>query len=105
MLKMASMRLGLQVLDLEWSCVRHGGASHDAVMGHRPLDAIQKRLRHLSITTVRRYEKSGRLGAELRKAPKEVLRFGLDMEKVMDRVFTDRSALPALPDLAPPKKC
>ena len=105
MLKMASMRLGLQVLDLEWYCVRHGGASHDAVMGHRPLDSIQKRLRHLSITTVRRYEKSGRLGAELRKAPKEVLRFGLDMEKVMDRVFTDRSALPALPDLAPPKKC
>lgn len=96
-LRLACSRLHLEPLGLEWYCLRHGGASHDAAHQLRSAEAVQKRLRHASVTSVRRYEKAGRLAAELRKVPSDVLQFGRDVMPLLPQVFQQRRLLPALP--------
>ena len=80
--------LGLSEMYIEWYSVRHGGASHDAVTKVRVTSDIKKRLRHVQDSTVKRYEKSGRLALELKKIPENLLqrgvRLSLDMAKIFD---------------------
>ena len=73
------------------------GASHDAVFKLREVLDIQKRLRHSSLNTVRRYEKSAKLASELRRADDEVVQFGQTMVDRLHLVFTQRKQLPKLP--------
>ncbi len=97
MLRVAATRLNLSHLGVEWHNVRHGGASHDAVFKLREVLDIQKRLRHSSLNTVRRYEKSAKLASELRRADDEVVQFGQTMVDRLHLVFTQRKQLPKLP--------
>ena len=57
-------------LDLEspyqW---RHGGASRDFLLKRRDLESIRKRLQHKSYSSVRRYEKAGRLRLAIQNTP------------------------------------
>ena len=48
-------------------CLRHGGASHDRGTAFRSLAEVAKRGRWRSAASVRRYEKHGRLAAQLWK--------------------------------------
>ena len=50
--------------------LRHGGASQDAFCQVRPLGAIQQRGNWKAPSSVRRYEKHGRVNAELRRLPR-----------------------------------
>ena len=72
----AVARFGLTRMDLEHHGIRQGGTRHDIVEGHRSLLEVQKRLRHTSLVTACRYEKSGKLGQQLRSALQEVVTFG-----------------------------
>ena len=46
-------------------CARHGAASSDSALGLRSLDEIQRKGRWLASTSVRRYEKAGRLNRQV----------------------------------------
>ena len=105
MLRVAATRLNLAHLGVEWYNVRHGGASHDAVFKLRETLQIQKRLRHSSLNTVRRYEKSAKLASELRRADKEVVQYGQTVIDRLHLVFAQRSQLPKLPKSVPFKIC
>ncbi len=65
-LRAATARLHLSHLGVEWHNVRHGGASRDAVLKLLEVLDIRMRLRHSSLITVRRYERSAKLASELR---------------------------------------
>ena len=54
--------------------LRHGGASHDRATGARDLLEIQGRGQWRAASSLRRYEKSGRLSIELEKLAPAVLR-------------------------------
>ena len=97
MFRVTTQKLHITVLNLEWYCVRHGGASFDAAFKHRAAEEIQKRLRHSSINTVRRYEKAAKISAELAKAPGEIVEYGQRVLDQLPLVFTNRRCLPALP--------
>jgi len=45
--------------------LRHGGASHEMLTGSRGIADLKKRMRHASDSSVRRYEKGGRLHQQL----------------------------------------
>ena len=49
--------------------LRHGGASHDRSVSARPLLEVQKRGGWKAFSSVRRYDKHGRLGLQLQKLP------------------------------------
>ena len=55
-------------------CLRHGSASTDFALGLRTLDAIQRKGRWKASASVRRYEKSGRLSAQVSRIPAHILR-------------------------------
>ena len=61
--------LGLEALRITPHCLRHGGPSHDAWLGVRSLDEIQKRGQWSCKKSVRRYEKHGRLLRQLSLVP------------------------------------
>eukprot|EP00971_Amphidinium_carterae_P274794 5452987-Amphidinium_carterae.1 len=52
--------------------LRHSGASHDAVHKLRDLVSVQRRGRWLSLTSLRRYAKGGRLADQLSRVPQAV---------------------------------
>ena len=54
--------------------LRHGGASHEALTGFRPISGIKHRGRWLSDTSVRRYEKGGRVNQVLSEPPEKLRR-------------------------------
>ena len=54
--------------------LRHGGASHDRSTNSRSIQDVRKRGNWKAWQSVRRYEKSGRLGMELRKLTPATLR-------------------------------
>ena len=61
----AVQRTGLGRLRLTPHCARHGAASTDYALGHRTLGEIQRKCRWLVATSVRRYEKAGRLNKQV----------------------------------------
>jgi hypothetical protein len=60
-----SQKLGLESLHLHFHELRHGGPSTDVLEGSLSLAEIQRRGRWKSPASVRRYEKHGRLSAQL----------------------------------------
>eukprot|EP00974_Lingulodinium_polyedra_P037643 3610712-Lingulodinium_polyedra.AAC.1 len=52
--------------------LRHGGASHDALLGTRSAREIQERGRWASERTVRRYRKGGRVNQLLAGLPQAI---------------------------------
>ena len=63
--KRAVAELQLGHLRLSPHCLRHGAASSDFATGARRLDELQRRGRWKAAASVRRYEKSGRLAAQV----------------------------------------
>ena len=59
--------LGLVSTGISLYGLRHGGASHDRSLRERDLKEVQQRGAWRSFTSVRRYEKHGRLGLEWAK--------------------------------------
>ena len=57
--------LNLKMLCVSPHCLRHGGASSDYAASHRGLSDVQRRGRWLAQASVRRYEKTGRLAAQI----------------------------------------
>jgi hypothetical protein len=49
--------------------LRHGGASHELLSGARDINGIKKRGRWLSDTSLRRYEKGGRVAQQMARLP------------------------------------
>ncbi len=68
-LRRAAGRLGLAPLRPCLYQCRHGGASHDRLVGARPLLEVQQRGGWGSFQSVQRYEKHGRVGMEMQKLP------------------------------------
>ena len=95
----AVKELGLEVLDLELYAARHGGASHDILLRLRTAADVKRRLRHVSDTSVRHYERSGKVAQALHKMPKATLAFGLDVSKRLAAVLAKQQELLPLSDL------
>ncbi|CAK0826393.1 unnamed protein product [Prorocentrum cordatum] len=75
--------LGLQSLGATLYCLRHGGASHDRIVGRRSLEEVAKRGRWRARLSVRRYEKHGRLALQVAKVPPVVQeRLRLSMQRL-----------------------
>jgi len=60
---------------------RHGGASHDRLVEARPLAEVQHRGGWKAFSSVRRYEKHGRVSMELQKLQPHVLRKVMSLAK------------------------
>jgi len=71
--KATAARCRLQALAPMPYVLRHGGALHDRGSRQRSLTGIQRRGNWRSWASVRRYEKSVRLGLQLQKLPADVL--------------------------------
>ena len=76
--------------------LRHGGASHDRSMRTRSLLEVQARGAWRAPTSVRRYEKHGRLGLELAKLPPHVLRLAGGASRRVNGFFGRSSVLSSL---------
>ena len=71
--------------------LRHGGASHDYAARLRDLLAIQRRGNWRTWTSVRRYEKSGRITLELNKLSAAVKQKVLTAQTTVASVFEQSS--------------
>jgi integrase len=69
--------------------LRHGGASTDFWEGHRALADIQKRGRWRTTTSVRRYEKGGRIAQLLSKLPEDIQEQAGWAADNIDKVFAN----------------
>ncbi|CAK0817574.1 unnamed protein product, partial [Prorocentrum cordatum] len=61
--------LGLQRIGATLYCLRHGGESHDRIVGRRSLEEVAKRGKGLARLSVRRYETHGRLVLQVAQVP------------------------------------
>ena len=95
----ATSDLGLQPLQLEWYCARHGGASHDLAMKFRNVSDIKRRLRHASDLTVRHYERSGKLARAVHLMPKVTLDFGIRIGKELGSILASQRVPGQVPRL------
>ena len=62
---MTTAALGVDVLKVTLHCFRHGGASHDFAVGARGIAEVQARGFWRAASSVRRYNKAGRIGLQL----------------------------------------
>jgi integrase len=83
----AVLTLGLVSTGISLYGLRHGGASHDRSMRSRDLKEVQQRGGWRSFTSVRRYEKHGRLGLEWAKLPAGVKSQALIAPDLVLRLF------------------
>ena len=70
--------------------LRHGGASRDFALGKRKLKEIQRRGRWKTFSSVRRYEKGGRLNQLLHELPASVLRKCIKAADNLEKTFQCR---------------
>jgi len=73
----AAEMMGLGNLGLCLYQARHGGASRDALLRRRDLEGIKRRGRWSTTSSVRRYEKHGRMQLALSRTPNDVMEFCL----------------------------
>ena len=90
----AQVRLGPdRVLSRQTQYVlRHSGPSADVWESRRPLDEVQKRGRWKAPTSVRRYEKGGRLPERLSKCEDHVLTYATKCDVKLGDVLSGHSA-------------
>ena len=77
--------------------LRHGGASHDALTGRRPLSEIKKKGRWRSDQSVRRYEKAAVAMKQLSRLPHDTLKYAVAVESNLEALL-----LCQMPPLQPP---
>ena len=71
---------------------RHGGASEDLLSGARSVEAVKRRGRWKSDSSLRRYGKEARLLSELGKVPLATRQMGDTALTNLEGLFADRSA-------------
>jgi len=91
----SAARLGLACLEPTLYCLRHGGASHDIRTGSRDLRGVQARGHWRAWSSVRRYEKHGRIGMQLQKLTVPTRRRLNAAAAVSENVFTTSSQRPS----------
>ena len=77
--------------------VRHGAASHDALYKVRVLKQIQTRLRHMTETSTRRYEKHTRYLAVINRLPQVVKEYGKFVNDHLPELLTGKQKAPKPP--------
>ena len=97
MVRDSAAALGMDHMQIVPYSFRHGGASRDLISGERDLFTIKKVLRHLSDTTVRRYEKAGTLALEARKIPLPTRQYGIIVANSLARTFLMPASCPRPP--------
>ena len=81
--------LNLTALKITPHCMRHGGASVDALCG-KLLPEIQRRGRWAAASSVKRYEKTGRLLKQLEKMSKTQIDASTEADLWLQRWFPSR---------------
>ena len=81
--------------------LRHGGASHDALTGRRPLGEIKKKGRWRSDASVRRYENSALALAELAKIPEQTHAYSKLVQTHLSAIILNQRPAPRPPALLP----
>jgi len=81
--KEAFDELGLWSEDPSLYRLRHGGASHDLLLGRRSLAEVKERGRWLADASLRRYGKRTRMQDRMNALPPEVRIFG---QEILDRI-------------------
>ena len=90
----AIARLGLEDLGLCRYSMRHGGASHDLLTKSRSVEAVKRRGRWRSDSSLKRYGKETRILSELNKVAPQVIELGEAVAKdIVSLLMNDR--LPA----------
>ena len=74
--------------------LRHGGASEDMLTGKRSVEAIKRRGRWRSDTSLRRYTKETRLLKELSKMAPSLIQFGSFIETHLSECFNLERHIP-----------
>ena len=93
----AAAQLLLQDLRLSACSLRHGGASHDALLRRRSLAQIKERGRWKSDTSVARYKKETRALQRVQLIPEAVVRYGGLIERNLEAFFYAPHAAPPPP--------
>ena len=95
---LAVKALGLERFELVTYQARHGGASRDIMMQRRDLEEVRKRGQWRTYTSVRRYEKSGRVHKVLQTTPPPILKYCLAVAPRLLTVLLGRTTeVPAPP--------
>lgn len=88
-----AVRLGLSFVSPCLYLLRHGGASHDTYLRKRSIEQTQRRGRWLVASSMRRYEKHGRVRQVLGRAPKATVEFGQQVKDCFPDLFSGKLKL------------
>lgn len=77
----AARLLGLGPLNLVTYQARHGGATRDILMQRREMEEVRKRGQWRTYSSVRRYEKSGRVHKVLQTTPPQTMQYCESVER------------------------
>jgi hypothetical protein len=95
---LATLQLGLERFKLVTYQTRHGGATRDILMQRRDLEEVRKRGQWRTYSSLRRYEKSGRLQQVLQTTPARVLQYCQGMEdRLLQILLGPASSVPPPP--------
>ena len=93
----AAVILGLERFHLVTYQARHGGATRDILLGRRDQESVRKRGHWRTYTSLRRYEKSGRLQKVMQTTPPVALRYCQNVEKnILELWMGPAGAIPAV---------
>ena len=92
--KRAVLKAGVKVLEPTLYTLRHGGASHDCGAKVRCRSTIKARGAWRADSSLRRYEKHGRITLQLRKLPGAVLQALLRRHSLGENAFARRCLQP-----------
>ena len=95
-LKRAAQELGIKAWEVTLYLLRHTGPSDDFLAKRRSLEEIQRRGRWAVPSSVRRYEKSSKVAAQLRKLSPRQLDFCRSCEKHLACIFQGLQECPSL---------
>jgi len=87
---------GVSALQPHPYALRHGGASDDYLTKKLDLEGVRRKGRWRSFSSVRRYEKSGRVAAEVQRLPVKTRAYALRNEARLNRVLA-KSVVPEPP--------
>ena len=89
-----SNMLQLELLKIEAYSLRHGGASHDALLRRRSLAEIKERGRWRTDSSMLRYKKATRALQRLQLIPASTQEYGGHIELNLERFFLSGAAPP-----------
>ena len=97
MFQQALAKAGIAFLNADLHSLRHGGVSHEVGLQLRPLVDAGKRGRWKGFSTLKRYEKHGRIQAELNKLSKAQLDFAETVSNRLHELLRHPEKTPKFP--------